>query len=123
VKKILLADDEEPLRALVAATLRDDTRYHLLEARDGLETLEVARREKPDLILLDILMPKLNGFEVCRQLKDDPETRGITIVMLTALAAEADKERGQEVGADDYFHKPFSPTALLEKVEEVLGGQ
>jgi len=114
-KKVLLSDDEEPVRALVAATLKSDARYQFLEARDGVEALEVARREKPDLILLDIVMPNMDGFEVCRRLKSDPETCGITVIMLTALAQEADKERSREVGVDGYFVKPFSPTALLKK--------
>lgn len=121
VKKILLADDEEPVRALVAATLKNDNRYQLLEARNGMEALELARRERPDLVLLDVVMPHIDGFEVCRQLKADPATRHITVIMLTALAQEADKERGQQVGADGYFTKPFSPLALLNKVDEVLG--
>jgi CheY-like chemotaxis protein len=120
-KKILLADDEEPVRALVAATLMADGRYLLLEAENGEQALEIARTEKPDLIFLDILMPLMDGLEVCRRLKTDPETRGLTIIMLTALAQEADMERGREAGADGYFTKPFSPTALLQKAEEVLG--
>lgn len=121
IKIILLADDEEPVRALVAATIRDDSRYKILEAKDGMEALEIARREKPDIILLDIMMPKMDGFEVCRQLKSDPRTSGISIIMLTALAQNTDKGKAKEVGANGYFAKPFSPTALIKKLEEVLG--
>lgn len=121
LKKILMVDDEEPVRALVVATIKYDGRYIILEAKDGLEALEVARREKPDVILLDIFMPGLDGFEVCRQLKADPETRGITVIMLTALAQDSDKEKAQQVGASGYFTKPFSPKALVRKLEEVLG--
>ncbi len=121
IKTILLADDEEPVRALVAATIRDDSRYKILEAKDGMEALEIARREKPDIILLDIMMPKMDGFEVCRQLKSDPRTSGISIIMLTALAQNTDKGKAKEVGANGYFAKPFSPTALIKKLEEVLG--
>ena len=120
-KRILLVDDEEPVRSLVAATISSDGRYQLLEARDGREALEVACREKPDLILLDILMPGMDGFEVCRRLKASPQMRDTCIIMLTALAQEAERQQGKEAGADDYFTKPFSPTALLRKVEEVLG--
>ncbi|MBF8266172.1 MAG: response regulator receiver protein [Dehalococcoidia bacterium] len=121
IKTILLADDEEPVRALVAATIRDDSRYKILEAKDGMEALEIARKEKPDIILLDIMMPKMDGFEVCRQLKSDPRTSGISIIMLTALAQNTDKGKAKEVGANGYFAKPFSPTALIKKLEEVLG--
>lgn len=121
IKKILLADDEEPVRALVAATIRDDSRYKILEAKDGVEVLEIARKEKPDIILLDIMMPRMDGFEVCRHLKSDPKTSGIIIIMLTALAQNADKDKAKEAGANGYFAKPFSPTALIKKLEEVLG--
>lgn len=121
MKKILLADDEETVRSLVAATIRDDSQYMLLEARDGTEALDIARREKPDLILLDIVMPGMTGFEVCRLLKADPATQKTAIIMLTALAQDADRELGRKVGADGYFSKPFSPTALIRKVEEALG--
>ncbi len=121
IKTILLADDEEPVRALVAATIRDDSRYKILEAKDGMEALEIARKEKPDIILLDIMMPKMDGFEVCRQLKSDPRTSDISIIMLTALAQNTDKGKAKEVGANGYFAKPFSPTALIKKLEEVLG--
>ena len=118
-KTVLLIDDEAHLRRLVAVTLQD-SRYRFLEAASGKEGLEIARREKPDLILLDIAMPEMNGFDVCRRLKADPETRDTAIVMLTAMAQEADRLRGWEVGADGYFTKPFSPMALLDKVGEVL---
>ena len=120
-RKVLLVDDEEGILSLVSATLGGDDRYGILLARDGEEALAIARRDKPDVILLDIMMPEMNGFEVCRQLKSDPATSSIVVVMLTAVAQDADRCRGQQVGADDYFTKPFSPTALLNKVEEVLG--
>jgi CheY-like chemotaxis protein len=121
VKKILLADDEPAVRRLVTATLADETRYQILEAGDGAEALTLARAEHPALLLLDINMPELDGYEVCRALKSDPTTEGIVIVMLTAMAQPADRERGLAAGADGFFTKPFSPLALLEKVEEVLG--
>ncbi len=119
-KKILLADDEETVRSLVAATIRDDEQYSLLEAKDGNEALEIARRERPDLILLDIVMPGKTGYEVCRLLKSDPTTKHVSIILLTALTQEADRQAGRAAGADGYFSKPFSPVALIRKVEEIL---
>lgn len=118
MKKVLLAEDDESVRALVAAILNSDGRYQFLEARNGVEALEVARREKPELILLDIRMPEMDGFEVCRHLKMDPTTRDMTIIMLTALAQEEDKVQSRQAGADGYFTKPFSPTALLKRVAD-----
>lgn len=120
-KKVMLADDEERVLALVAATLEDESRYQLLLARDGAEAIDVARREKPDLLFLDILMPKFDGYEVCQALKENPDTARIKIVMLTALSQDFERKKAEMAGADGYFTKPFSPTALLEKVEEVLG--
>ncbi len=120
MKKILIVDDEEYIRELVAATL-SGSNYELITAEDGEEALNLARQEHPDLILLDIEMPKKDGYEVCRALKNDPTTSDIVIIMLTAHGQRGDMERGYEVGADDYFVKPFSPTALLRKVEEILG--
>ena len=120
MKKILVADDDPTIRLLVNATLRRDT-YTLMEAVDGQQTLQVARTEHPDLILLDVGMPLMDGFEVCRQLKSDPETGRIHIVMLTARAQEAERRRGDAVGADGYFTKPFSPLALLNTISDVLG--
>ena len=123
-KKILIADDEQPLRLLVRATLEDESgeeRYEIIEAADGNEALEMARRERPELILLDIAMPGLTGLEVCRMLKDDPATSDLMIVMLTAKGQQSDRERGLAAGADDYFAKPFSPLELLQLVDRVMG--
>ena len=120
-KKVLLADDEEDILMLVSATLGGDERYELLLARDGEEALTRARDESPDLIFLDVMMPKMDGFEVCRTLKADAATKEIKIVMLTAMAQEADRTKADDAGADFYFSKPFSPTSLLDKVEELLG--
>jgi CheY-like chemotaxis protein len=123
-KKILIADDEQPLRLLVRATLEDESeegRYEIIEAADGNETLEIARREQPELILLDIAMPGLTGLEVCKMLKADPATSGLMVVMLTAKGQQSDRERGFAAGADDYFAKPFSPLELLQLVDRVMG--
>ena len=93
------------------------------EAADGVEALEKARDQSPRLVLLDIMMPRLDGLEVCRQLKADPDTSDIVVVMLTAQAQERDRDQGLAAGADDYFTKPFSPLALLNMVERVRHNQ
>ena len=118
-RTVLLADDDPGLRRLISATLGADS-FDILSADDGEEALAVARRERPALILLDINMPRQNGLDVCRQLKSDPETAGIKIVMLTASGAELDRRRAAEAAADDYVVKPFSPIALLDKVYALL---
>lgn len=122
MKKILIVDDQVEVRELVEVTLRIGD-FKILQAENGPKALEIARVEKPELILLDVMMPEggLDGFEVCEQLKKDPETAGLTIIMLTAKGQDVDKERGKQVGADYYFTKPFSPLELMNKVEEVLG--
>ncbi len=119
-KKVLLADDEEDILMLVSATLGGDDRYSLILARDGEQALQKAREELPDLIFLDVMMPKMDGFEVCRQIKSNSETSGVKVVMLTAMAQELDRQKAEDAGADFYFSKPFSPTALLAKVDELL---
>ncbi len=120
-KKILIVDDEEAVLAIVSATLDDDDRYALFLGGNGEEAVRVCERERPDLLFLDIMMPDMDGYEVCRSLRNDPNTADITIIMLTALAQDFDQRKAMEVGADEYMTKPFSPTALLERVEQVLG--
>src|SRR5262249_40009184 len=116
---ILIVDDEPPILDLVRFTL-EDADVRVVEASDGAEALLVARREKPDLILLDVQMPKLTGLEVCRQLRGEAAFARIPIVMLTAATQEADRARGREAGADEYLTKPFSPLALLALVEPLV---
>jgi DNA-binding response OmpR family regulator len=118
--RVLLADDDPALRRLIGATLGSDD-FDLLLAIDGEEALYVARGEHPALVLLDVNMPRLDGFEVCRQLKSDPTTADIKVVMLTARGADVDRVRAREAGADEYFIKPFSPVQLLNKVYALLG--
>ena len=118
--KVLLADDDPGLRKLVGTTLGTDD-FQLFHAADGEETLSVARAERPDIILLDINMPKKNGLEVCRELKSQPNTTSIKIVMLTASGSDADRAVATKAHADDYFVKPFSPVALLNKIYDLLG--
>jgi two-component system, OmpR family, phosphate regulon response regulator PhoB len=120
--KLLIADDEPAVRALVHVTLEGDD-YEILEAADGVEALEVARGESPSLVLLDIMMPGMNGLEVCRIIKSDPTTSGTVVVMLTAQAQQRDRDRGLAAGADVYFTKPFSPLALLDLVARVRQAQ
>ena len=117
---VLVVDDERSLRLLMRATLSRGS-YRVLEAASGTQGLAVARRERPDLILLDIGMPGLDGYGVCRALKGDPETASIVVVMLTARALEADRQQGIEAGADEYITKPFSPAELLATVQRLLG--
>lgn len=116
---VLVVDDEPPVVELVRFTLEDE-RVRVVEAGDGLEALEVARAELPDLIFLDVQMPHLTGFEVCRRLRLEPEFRKATIVMLTAAGQAQDRARGRAAGADLYLTKPFSPLRLLTLVQSLL---
>jgi DNA-binding response OmpR family regulator len=119
MKTILLADDEAHLRMLVYTTL-EDPQYHILEAADGSTALALAKQERPDLLVLDWMMPGMTGVEVARALRNDAQTAHIPIIMLTAKGQEKDKEQGRALGAYAYLVKPFSPLELLEKVQEVL---
>ncbi|MEE8466519.1 MAG: response regulator [Dehalococcoidia bacterium] len=120
MKTILIADDEEAVRALIAATLVDSSKYRVLMAVDGEEALRLVREEKPDLLLLDIMMPKKNGYEVCQELKENQSTKDIKVVMLTALAGSIGRQKALGLGADEYFTKPFSPMKLLQVVERMI---
>jgi CheY-like chemotaxis protein len=119
-KTVLIADDQQILRTLLRATLRKSS-ARVVEATDGLEALALARQERPDAVLLDVGMPGLDGYAVCRALKDDPATAGIIVVMLTARAQQAERERGLAAGADAYLTKPFRPAELLTFMNELLG--
>lgn len=119
-RRVLLADDDPGLRRLIGTTLGTED-FDLLQANDGEQALQIARQQHPELVLLDVNMPKLDGFEVCRHLKSEPATSGIKVVMLTARSEEVDRARGREAGADEYFTKPFSPVQLLNKVYALLG--
>jgi DNA-binding response OmpR family regulator len=118
-RRVLVADDDAGLRRLIGTTLGSSD-FELLQAADGEEALRVARETHPSLVLLDVNMPRLDGFSVCEQLKSDPHTAGIKIVLLTARGTDSDRLRGREAGADDYFIKPFSPVQLLNKVYALL---
>ena len=116
---ILVADDEDSLRLLIRTTL-ESSEVTIVEAADGVEALEMARRELPDLIVLDWMMPGKTGLEVARELRADPRTAAVAILMLTAMGQEKDKKEGLAAGVQAFLVKPFSPLDLLEKVQAVL---
>lgn len=121
-KKILIVDDEVHIRALLEQTLEDleDAGVEIFLAKEGEEGLRFAREEKPDLMFLDIMMPKKNGYEVCEEIKRDPELKDIYIIMLTAKGQAADRVRGEEVKANEYITKPFNPDEILQKASDIL---
>jgi len=117
-KKILIVDDDKNIVELVKLTLGDE--YDYIDAFNGIEALQKAKKEKPDLVLLDIMMPDMDGYEVCQRLRADPETKDIVIAMLSAKKEDHDILEGIDVGAIAYITKPFNATELVEKVEELL---
>jgi DNA-binding response OmpR family regulator len=117
--RVLLADDDAALRRLIGATLGSDE-FELLQAIDGEQALAMARRDHPALVLLDVNMPLLDGFEVCRRLKSDRTTSDIKVVMLTGRGDDVDRLEARKAGADDYFSKPFSPVQLLDRIYALL---
>ncbi len=117
--RILIADDNPPNVELLEAYL-DETGCEVATAADGRETLDRVAQFKPDLILLDIMMPRLSGFEVCKTLKQDPATNGIMILMVTALDQPGDIERAVNAGCDDFLSKPVNKIELLKRVENML---
>ena len=119
-KKILVADDEPHILRVVKDKLIN-AGFQVIISVNGEEALQAAIREKPDLILLDVMMPKLNGFEVCRKLREDQSFATVPIMLLTARGQEVDRKMGMEAGATEYITKPFSPRQLLQIVQEKLG--
>jgi DNA-binding response OmpR family regulator len=118
--KIMVVDDEPDAVELVAFNLRQ-AGYSVTTAGDGAEALQKARTQVPDLIILDVMLPEMDGFEICKLLRHDATTARMPIIMLTAKAAEVDRVLGLELGADDYLTKPFSPRELMLRVRKVLG--
>ena len=116
---VLIADDNPQIVELLEAYL-DPLQLRILTARDGQETLDTVENDRPDLILLDIMMPRRSGFEVCRILKRDPRYQSIPIIVVTALNEVADMERARESGADHYLSKPVNKLELLDRVRELL---
>lgn len=121
-KKILIVDDESHIRMLLEQTLEDleDEGVKFFTAENGEEALEIIKTEKPELVFLDVMMPKMNGMEVCRKVKKELLLTDVFIVLLTAKGQELDRLKGQEVGADVYMTKPFDPEVILAKAKEVL---
>lgn len=122
-KKILIVDDEPHLRMLIQQTLEEleDDGVELLTATNGEEALDTIRAEQPNMVFLDVMMPKKNGFDVCQAVKHEMGMPQVYIVLLTAKGQEFDRQRGLEVGADLYMTKPFDPDALIARAREVLG--
>ncbi len=122
-QKILIVDDEPNIVTLMEQALEalEDEGVELLTARNGEEALAKIKTEKPNLVFLDVMMPKMNGLEVCHTVKHDLQMTDIYIVMLTAKGQEFDKQKGIDVGADLYLTKPFRPKEVLEKSMQVLG--
>lgn len=116
---ILVADDEDSIVQLIRLYLGKEG-YRIFTARDGQDALDLARREKPDLIVLDLMMPRLDGWEVCRRLRKDSTGSAVPIIMLTARDDDVDKIVGLELGADDYLTKPFNPRELVARVKAIL---
>src|SRR5713226_7711122 len=118
-RTILIVDDQEQNRDLLRELLSKDS-FRLVTAADGQEAIDQIAKAPPDLVLLDVQMPKLNGFEVCRRIKTSPETRLIPVVLVTALSAREDRVLGLVAGADDFLSKPIDPTELLARVRSLL---
>jgi two-component system alkaline phosphatase synthesis response regulator PhoP len=116
---ILVVEDEPDIRKLVQYNLAQE-RYKVLEAEDGEQALKLLQRAKPNLVILDLMLPGMSGLELCRLLRERPETAQLPILMLTAKAGEADKVVGLEMGADDYLAKPFSPREMVARVRAIL---
>ena len=122
-QKILIVDDEAHIRMLIEQTLEEleDEGVEFLSAENGEIALEIIQKENPQLVFLDVMMPKMNGMEVCRRVKKELGMEKVFIVLLTAKGQETDRQKGLDVGADVYMTKPFAPEVLLNKAREVLG--
>jgi len=120
---ILIADDEAHIRLLIEQALEDleERGFEILTAEHGIQALEMIREERPRLVFLDIMMPRMDGYEICRAVRDDPNLQHVYLVLLTAKGQASDKQLGRESGADLYLTKPFDPDELLEIAVMVLG--
>ena len=117
---VLVADDEDDIRGLVCYRL-EKAGYEVVQAADGEEAIAIALERTPALAILDVMMPRVDGYEVTRRLRAEESTRRMPIILLTARAQEADVQRGFDAGADDYIRKPFSPQELRARVQAILG--
>jgi two-component system, OmpR family, alkaline phosphatase synthesis response regulator PhoP len=122
-RKILIVDDESHIRSLISQALEEleDEGVEFFTAENGVEAMEVIKTENPQLIFLDVMMPKMNGMEVCRLVKKELKMNDVYIALLTAKGQELDRIKGQDMGADTYMTKPFDPEILMQKAREVLG--
>lgn len=122
-RRILIVDDEMFIRTLILQALEEmeDEGVELLTAENGRKALDIIFEERPNLVFLDVMMPQMNGFEVCRQVKNEPELKNTFIVFLTAKGQESDRIKGDEVAVDRYITKPFDPDLILQIATEVLG--
>ena len=118
-KKILIADDEPTIRLIVSKILSKE--YIVLEATNGEEAVDIAKGQKPDIILMDLMMPKMDGYTACSSIKTDQATKVIPVIILTAIGHEFNKKFAMEMGADAYITKPFSADELLRQVKQALG--
>ena len=119
--KILVVDDEVNITQILEFSIGAEG-YEVVTAANGEEAIEKARREQPDLIILDVMMPRIDGYEACRILKTNPLTKNIPVVLLTAKGRDIDKRLGYEVGATDYIVKPFGPNKLVDRIHQLLVG-
>lgn len=121
--KVLIVDDEPFIRLLLEQTLEEleDEGVELITADNGETALEIIRDETPEIVFLDVMMPKMNGFDVCNTVKNELGINGVYIVLLTAKGQEFDRQKGIDVGADIYMTKPFNPDEVLDKAKQVLG--
>jgi len=121
-KKLLIVDDEPHIRMLIEQTLEDleDEGVELLLAENGEQALQIIEKEKPNLVFLDVMMPKMNGMEVCQKVKKELNLSEVYIILLTAKGQEVDRQKGLDMGADKYMTKPFDPDEMLTIAEEIL---
>ncbi len=119
MSRILVAEDEKDIRELIAFTLRF-AGFDVILATNGAEAIEVAAAEKPDLILMDVRMPKMSGYEACRRLKENPQTALLPVVFLSAKGQDSEIQQGLESGAEEYILKPFAPDELIQQVRDIL---
>ena len=123
IRKVLLAEDEEDIRKVAQMSLQFRSGWKVALASNGEECLAKAAADPPDLILLDCMMPKLDGYETCRRLKQDPSLRHIPVIFLTAKAQETEVKKGLSLGAVGYLIKPFNPMSLASEISQILEGQ